>query len=84
MGQPVSNPAKPRGPARFSDIRKEAQTVLEAAGFAPGSFLWLERPNRLVVHAGGKMRVVEFGGLSKVKIARALGRIEGWADQLTA
>ena len=62
------------------DIRLATQDALRAAGFPTGSYAWIDKPNRLVVSVGGQIKIITLGGMSKSKLERTLGRIEGWRD----
>jgi hypothetical protein len=63
-----------------TDIRTVVQGALSQAGFKPGSFLWIDKPNRLVIAVAGQVKIITFGGMSRTKLERALGRLEGWLD----
>lgn len=70
---------------RLVTIRQETEKALQSAGFAPGSYLWLPKPNRLAVSVAGKIKTLPLrGGMSRAKLERVIGRIEGWQDMMAA
>lgn len=69
---------------RKDDIRETVSRAMLVAGFERGSFIWLDKPNRLVASVCGQIKVVTLGGMSKTKLERALGKIEVWGEMIEA
>ena len=70
---------------KLAVIRQTTEQALQQAGFAPGSFVWVPKPNRLNVIVAGKIRTLPLrGGMSKCDLMRMIGKIEGYAEALRA
>lgn len=70
---------------KLATIKTTAEEALKAAGFKPDQYLWVPGPNRLVVTVGGCLYVLRMsGGMSRVKLERILGKIDGWRDAIEA
>lgn len=65
---------------RLAAVRERTEAALIAAGFQPASFVWIDKPNRLVVAIAGRVRILTLKGSSKATLERMIGRIEGWKD----
>jgi hypothetical protein len=62
-------------------IRSEAVKALEEAGYQPGSFMWIDAPNVLVLSVRGQVCKVDLpGGMSRVRFERAIGYLMGLAE----
>lgn len=63
-------------------FRATIEAELASMGWPPQSFLW-GAPSKLVIIVNGQLRELAIhAGMSKVKLNRALGKLEGWADLL--
>lgn len=64
-------------------IRRAMEAQLRALGFAEESWVWLDRPNKLVVLVGTKMRTLHLrAGLSQRALGFDMARVMGWAEGL--
>lgn len=62
-------------------IRAGAAAALQEAGYRTGSYMWIDKPNVLVLAVRGQICKVGLpGGMSRAQFERAIGYLMGLAE----
>ena len=65
----------------IAKIRDVASAALSEAGYAAGTWAWIDGPNRLIQSVRGQLCTVKLpGGMARAKLERAIGYLQGLAE----
>lgn len=64
-----------------AEFRKKIEADLKAMGYRANTWFWQTNPARLILILNGEPKELPIkANMSKIALARILGKLEGWAD----